>query len=86
MPPGAVAPAVGPPGAVPLPGAFKKELMQAKRRESELAARMSTLEGEVHNARSEAQSHQAQVDDLSSRLAVSPPAGPVLTLLRMRSD
>lgn len=50
------------------PGAFKKELMQAKRRESEMAARLSALEGEVQLARNASQTQQAQTDDLTGRL------------------
>ena len=58
------------PGAVAPPGQFKKELMQAKRRESEMSARLSALEGEVQNARTVTQTQQAQAEDLSDRLTV----------------
>ena len=66
---------MGAPAPVPPPGAFKKELMQAKRRESEMAARLTALEGEVALARSTSQSQQTHADDLTDRLAVSAAAG-----------
>ena len=69
-PAAAAVPVMAPQGAVPPPGAFKKELMQAKRRESEMAARVTTLEGEVQVARSTSQAQQAHADDLADRLAV----------------
>lgn len=63
---GPVSAARGLNGVVP----FKKELMQSKRRESELATRVAALEAEVKAGRSAKQALQRQADDAQHQLQV----------------
>ena len=76
---GAPAAVAATPGTVPPPGAFKKELLLAKRREGELTSRLSAIEAEANTARATVTEYQDQVTDLSDRLQVCP--GPTTTML-----
>lgn len=71
-------PAVGAGKALPPPGALKKELIQARRRESELNSRVAALEAQLKQATAAQASATEQLqdllDDTSAKLEVLPPA------------
>jgi uncharacterized protein YlxW (UPF0749 family) len=62
--------ATGPPAQVADQGTIKKELVQAKRRESELASRMAALEAEVKSTKAAREDQTAKLTEFTERLQV----------------
>jgi hypothetical protein len=65
--------AAAPPPAARLPdqGAIKNELVQARRRESEMSTRMAALEAEVKQSKAFREDQTAKITELSERVQVS---------------
>jgi uncharacterized protein YlxW (UPF0749 family) len=63
-------PVAVPPVPVADQGTIKKELVQAKRRESELASRMAALEAEVKSTKAAREDQTAKLTELTERMQV----------------